>query len=130
MSFGGGTPYGYYATWRQKEIDLDKMVEPLPLESSESETNSFYSNAAIMYEFLERLCLGRENCGPHELASALTNEDTFPFELFLWATEMRADDLTSLGPLGFWQVYEETGNFTPETLQQLLGRAGLHHSGE
>lgn len=122
MWFASDEPHAHYATWREKEIDLDKMVEPLPVETSESDANRFYSNAAIMYEFLERLCLGRDACGPGELVSALTKEDTFPFELFLWATERRADELAKHGSLRFWQAYEKTGNFTPETLQQLLAR--------
>ena len=106
------------------------MVEPLSQAASAQDVEIYYAHAAVMFEFLNRLCLGLEPCATADLVHALTEGGVAPDELFLWATAQRGNELIEQDAIRFWLDYESHHNFRPEILDRLLSRTRSSQEGQ
>lgn len=129
MAIARDSPAGHWSIWRQKPLDLERMIHRFPKTARLEEAVTFYAQAYVMTDFLDRLCLTRPGCGLAELADALVNGRATSETLFSWAVATRGSDLSPTARVSLWDDYGDYGNFPPATYAALLSRAGLRPGG-
>jgi hypothetical protein len=123
MLVADNAPSHYWQIWHDHPIAVNRMVSVFPTAQTAEDASTFYAQAYVMTEFLERLCLGRSGCGPAELVDALKSGRTSPENLFGWATLRRGADLFQTTPLPLGDAYTAEGDFGQRTKNALLDRA-------